>query len=173
MMTNQYKIKGQKRGAVMKKTLTCLLLIFSLLLSGIAFAKPGDADYSGLLKVSEVERISGKSKLSLKSMDSKKSGEAYDLQYLTAEGHAILMIQVLRGKDYEMFYQDYRSQDYRAMEYAFWGPKNATPENPPSQLWFRKGDTLIFIESGYDKAAKTDLNVEMMEQIAKIIASRL
>ena len=157
----------------MKKYLLCLFLLISLLISGIAFAKPGDADYSGLLKISEVERVSGKSNLSLKSMDSKKSGEAYDLKYSTADGHAILMIQVLRGSDYEMFYQDYRCQDYRAMEYAFWGPKTATPENPPSQLWFRKGDTLIFIESGYDKAGKTDLNVEMMEQVAKIIAARL
>jgi hypothetical protein len=157
----------------MKKCLLCLLLLISLLISGIAFAKPGDADYSGLLKISEIERVSGKSNLSLKSMDSKKSGEAYDLKYSTADGHAILMIQVLRGSDYEMFYQDYRCQDYRAMEYAFWGPKTATPENPPSQLWFRKGDTLIFIESGYDKAGKTDLNVEMMEQVAKIIAARL
>ena len=158
---------------MMKKYLLCLLLLISLLISGIAFAKPGDADYSGLLKISEVERVSGKSNLSLKSMDSKKSGEAYDLKYSTADGHAVLMIQVLRGSDYEMFYQDYRCQDYRAMEYAFWGPKTATPENPPSQLWFRKGDTLIFIESGYDKAGKTDLNVEMMEQVAKIIAARL
>ena len=158
---------------MMKKYLLCLLLLISLLISGIAFAKPGDADYSGLLKISEVERVSGKSNLSLKSMDSKKSGEAYDLKYSTADGHAVLMIQVLRGSDYEMFYQDYRCQDYRAMEYAFWGPKTATPENPPSQLWFRKGDTLIFIESGYDKVGKTDLNVEMMEQIAKIIAARL
>jgi len=157
----------------MKKCLLCLLLLISLLISGIAVAKPGDADYSGLLKISEVERVSGKSNLSLKSMDSKKSGEAYDLKYSTAEGHAVLMIQVLRGSDYEMFYQDYRCQDYRAMEYAFWGPKTATPENPPSQLWFRKGDTLIFIESGYAKTGKTDLNVEMMEQVAKIIAARL
>lgn len=157
----------------MKKYLLCLLLTIGLLISGTVFAKPGDADYSGLLKVSEVESVSGKSKLSLRSMDSKKSGEAYDLQYTTADGHAILMIQVLRGSDYEMYYRDYRCQDYRPMEYAFWGPKTATPENPPSQLWFRKGDTLIFIESGYDKSGKTDLNVEMMEQVAKIIASRL
>ena len=157
----------------MKKYLLCLLLMFSLLISGVALAKPGDADYSGLLKISEVERISGQSKLSLKSMDSKKSGEAYDLKYSTSDGHAILMIQVLRGSDYEMFYQDFRCQDYRAMEYAFWGPKTATPENPPSQLWFRKGETLIFIESGYNKSGKTELNVEMMEQIAKIIASRI
>ena len=158
---------------MLKKYLLCLLVIAGMLVSGIAFAKPGDADYSGLLKVSEVESVSGKSKLSLRSMDSKKSGEAYDLQYSTADGHAILMIQVLRGSDYEMYYRDYRCQDYRPMEYAFWGPKTATPENPPSQLWFRKGDTLIFIESGYDKSGKTDLNVEMMEQVAKIIASRL
>ena len=158
---------------MMKKYLLCLLLTIGLLISGTVFAKPGDADYSGLLKVSEVESVSGKSKLSLRSMDSKKSGEAYDLQYTTADGHAILMIQVLRGSDYEMYYRDYRCQDYRPMEYAFWGPKTATPENPPSQLWFRKGDTLIFIESGYDKSGKTDLNVEMMEQVAKIIASRL
>ena len=157
----------------MKKYLLCLLLTIGLLISGTVFAKPGDADYSGLLKVSEVESVSGKSKLSLRSMDSKKSGEAYDLQYSTADGHAILMIQVLRGSDYEMYYRDYRCQDYRPMEYAFWGPKTATPENPPSQLWFRKGDTLIFIESGYDKSGKTDLNVEMMEQVAKIVAARL
>ena len=158
---------------MMKKYLLCLLLTIGLLISGTVCAKPGDADYSGLLKVSEVESVTGKSKLSLKSMDSKKSGEAYDLQYSTADGQAILMIQVLRGSDYEMYYRDYRCQDYRPMEYAFWGPKTATPENPPSQLWFRKGDTLIFIESGYDKSGKTDLNVEMMEQVAKIIASRL
>ena len=80
---------------MMKKYLLCLLLTIGLLISGTVFAKPGDADYSGLLKVSEVESVSGKSKLSLRSMDSKKSGEAYDLQYSTADGHAVLMIQVL------------------------------------------------------------------------------
>ena len=157
----------------MKKVLLCLFLILSLLASGTTLAKPGDADYSGLLTVSEVERVTGQSRLSLKSMDSKKSGEAYDLQYFNADGQAILMIQVLRGSDYEMFYREYRSQDYRPMEYAFWGPKTATPENPPSQLWFRKGDTLIFIETGYNRSKKTFLNAEMMENVAKTIESRL
>ena len=109
----------------------------------------------------------------LKSIDSKKSGEAYDLTYSNSSGQAVLMVEVLRGSDYEMYYKDFRCQDYKGMEYAFWGPKSATPENPPSQLWFRKKDTLIFIESGYDRNPKTYLDAEMMEKIAKIISSRI
>ena len=157
----------------MKRTLLSFLVLVFFLGAGFGTAEMANADYSHYLTVREAEKITGIANLTLKSMDSKKSGEAYDLRYLTADGKAVLMIQVLRGSDYEMFYQQFRCQDYRPMEYAFWGPKDATPENPPSQLWFRKGDTLIFIESGYNSSKKTFLNAEMMENVAKTIESRL
>ena len=157
----------------MKRTLLSFLVLVFFLGAGFGTAELATADYSHYLTVREAEKITGLANLTLKSMDSKKSGEAYDLRYLTADGKAVLMVQVLRGSDYEMFYQQFRCQDYRPMEYAFWGPKDATPENPPSQLWFRKGDTLIFIESGYNSSKKTFLNAEMMENVAKTIESRL
>ena len=157
----------------MKRTLLSFLVLVFFLGAGFGTAEMANADYSHYLTVRETEKITGLANLTLKSMDSKKSGEAYDLTYLTADGEAVLMIQVLRGSDYEMFYQQFRCQDYRPMEYAFWGPKDATPENPPSQLWFRKGDTLIFIETGYNRSKKTFLNAEMMENVAKTIESRL
>ena len=157
----------------MKRTLLSFLVLVFFLGAGFGTAELATADYSHYLTVREAEKITGLANLTLKSMDSKKSGEAYDLRYLTADGKAVLMIQVLRGSDYEMFYQQFRCQDYRPMEYAFWGPKDATPENPPSQLWFRKGETLIFIESGYNSSKKTFLNAEMMENVAKTIESRL
>ena len=157
----------------MKRTLLSFLVLVFFLGAGFGTAELATADYSHYLTVREAEKITGLANLTLKSMDSKKSGEAYDLRYLTADGKAALMVQVLRGSDYEMFYQQFRCQDYRPMEYAFWGPKDATPENPPSQLWFRKGDTLIFIESGYNSSKKTFLNAEMMENVAKTIESRL
>ena len=157
----------------MKRTLLSFLVLVFFLGAGFGTAELATADYSHYLTVREAEKITGLANLTLKSMDSKKSGEAYDLRYLTADGQAVLMVQVLRGSDYEMFYQQFRCQDYRPMEYAFWGPKDATPENPPSQLWFRKGDTLIFIESGYNSSKKTFLNAEMMENVAKTIESRL
>ena len=157
----------------MKRTLLSFLVLVFFLGAGFGTAELATADYSHYLTVREAEKITGLANLTLKSMDSKKSGEAYDLKYLTADGKAVLMIQVLRGSDYEMFYQQFRCQDYRPMEYAFWGPKDATPENPPSQLWFRKGDTLIFIESGYNSSKKLYLNAEMMENVAKTIESRL
>jgi len=143
--------------------------------SAVASAAPQTekADYSSYLTVEEVQSITGRSDLKLKSFDSKKSGEANDLTYSTTEGQIILAVQVLRGRDYEMFYKDFRCQDYKGMEYAFWGPKTATPENPPNQLWFRIGDTLIFIESINDGNKKSDWDAEMMEKVAKIIASRL
>jgi len=131
-------------------------------------SKTEAADYSRYLMVKEAESITGQSGLKLKSIDSKKSGEAYDLTYSTAEGQAILMIQVLRGRDYEMYYKDYRCQDYKPMEYAFWGPKTAASPNQVDQLWFRKGDTLIFIGS-----KRTHVDLPMMEKVAKVIASRL
>ena len=157
----------------MKRTLLSFLVLVFFLGAGFGTAELATADYSHYLTVREAEKITGLANLTLKSMDSKKSGEAYDLRYLTADGQAVLMVQVLRGSDYEMFYQQFRCQDYRPMEYAFWGPKDATPENPPSQLWFRKGDTLIFIESGYNSSKKLYLNAEMMENVAKTIESRL
>lgn len=157
----------------MKRTLLSFLVLVFFLGAGFGTAELATADYSHYLTVREAEKITGLANLTLKSMDSKKSGEAYDLRYLTADGQAVLMVQVLRGSDYEMFYQQFRCQDYRPMEYAFWGPKDATPENPPSQLWFRKGETLIFIESGYNSSKKTFLNAEMMENVAKTIESRL
>ena len=131
---------------------------------------PGVADYSKLLTVADVQSITGLSNLTLKSIDSKKSGEANDLTFSTADGKTILGIQVLNGSDYDMYYKQYCAQDYKAMEYAFWGPKTATPTTPPSQLWFRKGDTLIFIDNGYNG---NKLDVGMMEKMAKLIASRL
>ena len=157
----------------MKRMLLSFLVLVFFLGAGFGTAEMANADYSHYLTVRETEKITGLANLTLKSMDSKKSGEAYDLRYLTADGKAALMVQVLRGSDYEMFYQQFRCQDYRPMEYAFWGPKDATPENPPSQLWFRKGDTLIFIETGYNRSKKTFLNAEMMENVAKTIESRL
>ena len=157
----------------MKRTLLSFLVLVFFLGAGFGTAEMANADYSHYLTVRETEKITGLANLTLKSMDSKKSGEAYDLTYLTADGEAVMMIQVLRGSDYEMFDEQFRCQDYRPMEYAFWGPKDATPENPPSQLWFRKGDTLIFIESGYNISKKTFLNAEMMEKVAKTIESRL
>ena len=156
----------------MKRMLLSFLVLVFFLGAGFGTAEMANADYSHYLTVRETEKITGLANLTLKSIDSKKSGEAYDLTYLTADGEAVLMIQVLRGSDYEMFYQQFRCQDYRPMEYAFWGPKDATPENPPSQLWFRKGDTLIFIETGYNRSKKTFLNAEMMENVAKTIESR-
>ena len=157
----------------MKRMLLSFLVLVFFLGAGFGTAELATADYSHYLTVREAEKITGLANLTLKSMDSKKSGEAYDLRYLTADGKAALMVQVLRGSDYEMFYQQFRCQDYRPMEYAFWGPKDATPENPPSQLWFRKGDTLIFIETGYNRSKKTFLNAEMMEKVANTIESRL
>ena len=157
----------------MKRMLLSFLVLVFFLGARFGTAEMANADYSQYLTVRETEKITGLANLTLKSMDSKKSGEAYDLTYLTADGEAVMMIQVLRGSDYEMFYQQFRCQDYRPMEYAFWGPKDATPENPPSQLWFRKGDTLIFIETGYNRSKKTFLNAEMMENVAKTIESRL
>lgn len=131
-------------------------------------AKTEAADYSRYLTVKDVESITSQSGLKLKSIDSKKSGEAYDLTYSTAEGQAILMIQVLRGSDYDRYYQEFRCQDYKPMEYAFWGPKTAASPNQVDQLWFRKGDTLIFIGS-----KRTYVDLAMMEKVAKVIASRL
>jgi len=157
----------------MKRMALSTLLLMFFLGTGVCWAKPGDADYSRYLTVKEVESITGQSRLLLKSIDSKKSGEAYDLIYSRADGQKVLMVQVLRGIDYEMYYRDFRCQDYKGMEYAFWGPQTATPADPPSQLWFRKGEALIFIESGYDSRQKLYLNAEMMEKIAKIIFSRV
>ena len=157
----------------MKRMLLSSLLLVFFWGAGFGTAELATADYSHYLTVREAEKITGLANLTLKSMDSKKSGEAYDLRYLTADGQAVLMVQVLRGSDYEMFYEQFRCQDYRPIEYAFWGPKDATPENPPSQLWFRKGNTLIFIESGYNSSKKLYLNAEMMENVAKTIESRL
>jgi len=130
----------------------------------------GKVDYSRYLSVEEMQGITGRPNLSLKSIDAKKSGEAADLTYSTADGKVIMTVQVLQGSDYEMFYNNLRTQDYKGFfEYAFWGPKQA---NPPQLLGFHKGDTCIIIETKMN--GKTPyLDPEMMIKAAKLIASRL
>lgn len=129
------------------------------------------ADYSRYLTVEDVKRITGH-KFSLTSVDAKKSGKP-DLTFSTTdEGHVILTVQVLRGSDYEKYYSNLRCQDYKPMEYAFWGPKTATPENPPRLLGFRKGNSTIIITSHPD-AGEWYVNSEMLEKMAEVIASRL
>lgn len=126
------------------------------------------ADYSKYLTVEDVKRITGH-KFKLTAVDAKKSGKP-DLTFLTTdEGHITLTVQVLRGSDYEKYYSKLRSQDYKPMEYAFWGPKDAYP---PRLLGFRKGNTTIIITS-YPDAGEWYVNSEMLEKMAKIIAARL
>ncbi|HWR40112.1 MAG TPA: hypothetical protein VN611_11490 [Patescibacteria group bacterium] len=129
-----------------------------------------NTDYSRYLSVEEVQGITGKPNLSLKSIDAKKSGEANDLTYSTADGKVIMTVQVLRGNDYDMYYNNLRSQDYKGIfEQAFWGPRQA---NPPELLGFRKGDTLIVISTKLNGKIPY-LDTDMMAKAAKLIASRL
>jgi hypothetical protein len=138
-----------------------------------AKSQTGKADYSGYLTVAELQSITGRTNLKLKSLDAQKSGEMADLTYITAEGQVILTVQVLNGSDYEKAYHDLRCQDYKGMEYAFWGPKEATPANPPTLLGFRNKNTFILLDGKYESKNKSFLTVEMMEKIAKTIESRM
>ncbi|WP_346355246.1 hypothetical protein [Azotosporobacter soli] len=150
--------------------------LFSLIAGLLLFLLPVScqaADYSNYLTVNEVQLITGLSDLTLKSIDAKKSGEAADLTYLTANGLPVMMVQILNGSDYERYYSDLRCQDYRAMDYAFWGPKDATPDNPPTLLAFRKNDVLIVIGSGLNADNQPFLKNYMFEKAANLIASRL
>lgn len=130
----------------------------------------GKADYSRLLNVTDVQNITGQTNLQLKSIDAKKSGEAADLTFSTVDGQRIVMVQVLKGTDFDMYYEQFRGQDYKAWPNAFWGPKQT---NPPSMFAFRKGDTLIMITTDLDSKEKPYITPDMFENIAKIITSRL
>ena len=159
----------------MNRGLLCGIVVVFFVLAvavGLSGTVNASADYSNMISVTEVQSITGFNQITLKSMDSKKSGEANDLAFSTA-GKLFLGIQVLKGSDYDRYYEEFRCQDYRPMPYAFWGPKTATPENPPDQLWFRKGDMLILIASYHDSQNKPFLTVEMMENIAAKIAPRI
>jgi len=159
----------------MNRGLLCGLLVVLIslaLIVGNSGTVNASADYSYLISVAEVQSITGFNQITVKLMDSKKSGEANDLAFSTA-GKLFLGIQVLKGSDYDRYYEEFRCQDYKPMPYAFWGPKTATPENPPDQLWFRKGDMLIFVASYQDSQNKPFLTVEMMENIAAKIALKI
>ena len=120
------------------------------------------------LTVDDVKKITGRN-YSRSYVDMKYNGKP-DLTFSTTdEGHVVLTVTVLRGSDYEKFYSEYRSQDYKPLEYAFWGPKN---ENPPRMLWFRKGGTTIVLIR-YVDAGAYDVSVEMMEKLARTISTRL
>lgn len=125
-------------------------------------------DYRKYLTVEDLINISG-TKFKMTYTDMKFSGKP-DLTFSTTdEGHAVLAVTVLPGNYYEKFYSDFRSQDYKTMENAFWGPKN---ENPPRILGFRKGDTTIIV-TRYVDDGRYPISVEMLERIAKTIAARL
>jgi hypothetical protein len=120
------------------------------------------------LTVEDVKNITGRV-FTRTYVDMKYSGKP-DLEFSTTdEGHVALTVTVLRGNYYEKFYNDFRSQDYKPMENAFWGPKN---ENPPRMLGFRKGDTTIVIMR-YVDAGEYYVTVEMMEKVARTISARL
>ncbi len=125
-------------------------------------------DPRGYLTVEDMRRITGNS-YKRTYVDMKYSGKP-DLEFSTAdEGHVALTVTVLPGSYYEKFYNDFRSQDYKPMQYAFWGPRNA---NPPKMLIFRKGGTMIVL-TRYLDAGAYDVSVEMMERLASTVASRL
>ena len=63
----------------MKRMLLSFLVLVFFLGAGFGTAEMANADYSHYLTVREAEKITGLANLTLKSMDSKKSGEAYDL----------------------------------------------------------------------------------------------
>ena len=120
------------------------------------------------LTVADVKNITGRN-FKMSYVDMKYNGKP-DLTFSTTdEGHVVLTATVLRGNDYEQFYNQFRSQDYKPMEYAFWGPKN---ENPPRMLGFRKGDTMIVLIRYVDDGGYY-VSVEMLERLAKTVASRL
>lgn len=129
---------------------------------------PVAKDYRKYLTVQDLANITG-SKFSMDYADMKFNGKP-DLTYSTAdEGHVVLTVTVLPAGYYEKYYSEFRSQDYKPMEYAFWGPKN---ENPPRLLGFRKGGTTIIVVRHID-AGRYPISVEAMERIAGTIASRL
>ncbi len=129
---------------------------------------PVAKDYRKYLTVQDLANITG-SKFTMDYADMKFSGKP-DLTFSTAdEGHVVLTVTVLPASYYEAQYNRSSAQDYRSMENAFWGPKNA---NTPSMLCFRKGDTTIAVIRHAD-AGSYPITVEMMEKIAKTIAARL
>lgn len=139
-------------------------------LSITAVSQVGKADYSRLITIQEVENITGFTDLQLKSIDSKRSGEAADLTFSTPEGQRIVMVQVLWSRDFDMYYNQFCSQDFKAWPGAFWGPKGA---NPPSMFWFSKGDTLILISCDNDAAETPCVVPDAIVKIARIIAGRI
>jgi hypothetical protein len=125
-------------------------------------------DYRKYLTVEDLLNISG-TRFKQTYVDMKFNGKP-DLTFSTTdEGHIVLTVTVLPGSYYEKLYSEFRSQDYKPMGNAFWGPKN---ENPPRMLGFRKGDTTITV-TRYADAGLYPISVEMLERIAKTIAARL
>ncbi|SMD03458.1 hypothetical protein [Sporomusa malonica] len=125
-------------------------------------------DYRKYLTAEDLINITG-TKFKMTYADMKFNGKP-DLTFSTTdEGHIVLTVTVLPGSHYEKIYSEFRSQEYKTMENAFWGPKN---ENPPRMLGFRKGDTTITV-TRYVDDGRYPITVEMMERIAKTIAARL
>ncbi len=125
-------------------------------------------NYSKIITTEDLKNITGTA-YRLDYANKKFNGDADFTFSTTDEGHVILSVTVLRGTDYDTNYNKFASQDYRGMQNAFWGPKNA---NPPRLLGFRKGDTTIVLVRTAD-AGMYPISIEMMERIAKSIAARL
>lgn len=128
----------------------------------------GAKDYRKYLTVEDLANITH-TKFKMNYVDMKFNGKP-DLTFSTIdESHIVLTVTVLPGSYYETLYSEFRSQDYKTMENAFWGPKN---ENPPRMLGFRKGNTTIAV-TRYVDDGRYPISVEMLERIAKTIAARL
>lgn len=145
-----------------------LILLFCLVFT--AFAGPYDA----YLKAGDIEKVTGLK--GVKSIDRNPSiGAGGDLNFTTADGKLIVMIQVVSKSQYAGYKQYFFKSDIKGIgEQAMEG---TTVAGMPSNLVaFTKGIQCVALTAFGDQASdgrKNMLTQDQMKALARTIASRM
>ena len=153
-------------------TIARLIVTLVLFLSLAMMAAAGP--YDGYLKASDIEKTAGLK--GVKSIERNPSiGAGGDLNFATADGKLIVMIQVVSKSQYAGYKQYFFKSDIKGVgEQAMEG--TTIPGMPPNLVAFTKGVECVALTAFGDQASdgkKNMLTIDQMKALAKTIASRM
>lgn len=153
---------------------TLARLIFSLVLLFPIALTASAGPYDSYLKAGDIEKTAGLK--GVKSIERNPSiGAGGDLNFATADGKLIVMIQVVSKSQYAGYKQYFFKSDIKGVgEQAMEG--TTIPGMPANLVAFTKGVECVALTAFGDQASdgkKNMLTIDQMKDLAKTIASRM
>ncbi|GAA0587677.1 hypothetical protein [Caenispirillum bisanense] len=153
----------------MIRTLLSALAVAVLLLAGVPAVAAGPHD--DLLKASDIEAAAGLTGVAgLERLSQPWAGGT--LNFATAEGAPLLMVQVADASYYDQFHKAYHGGDLTLADAAFSG--TIQPASTPNFVAFRKGVTCVTLTVFPDPSGTAlPLDLAALVRIAEVVAARL